>query len=57
MIEKVAAWCLGLVLVVSLLLSAYLVLFDSMKFEQFSAYWTPVLTALVTWIVKGKASA
>ena len=57
MIERVAAWSLGLVLVVSLLLSSYLVLFDSMTFEQFSAYWTPVLTALVTWIVKGKSSA
>ena len=57
MIEKVAAWSLGLVLVVSLLISAYLVLFVNMTFDQFSAYWTPVLTALVTWIVKGKSSA
>ena len=57
MIEKVAAWCLGLVLVVSLLLSAGLVIAGEMKFADFSAYWTPVLTALVTWIVKGKSSA
>lgn len=52
MIEKVAAWSLGLVLVVSLFLSAWLVLSSSMPFSDFAAYWAPVLTALVAWVVK-----
>ena len=47
MIEKVAAWCLGLVLVVSLLLSAYLVTSEKMPFAEFASYWTPALTALI----------
>lgn len=54
MIEKVAAWCLGLVLVVSLLLSAYLVVFSKMPFSEFSSYWTPALTALIAWVARSK---
>lgn len=55
MIERVAAWSLGLVLVVSLLLSAWLVIADKLNFEQFGSYWTPALTALIAWVVKGRA--
>lgn len=57
MIEKVAAWCLGLVLVVSLLLSAWLVLADKLTFGEFGTYWTPALTALIAWVVKGNGHA
>lgn len=52
MIERVAAWSLGLVLVVSLFLSAWMVLSSGMKFSEFATYWAPVLSALVAWIVK-----
>lgn len=56
MIEKVAAWCLGLVLVVSLALSAWLVLDDRLAFSEFGGYWTPALTALIAWVAKGKTN-
>lgn len=52
MIERVAAWSLGLVLVVSLALSAWLVVSGQMVFADFATYWTPVLTALIAWVVK-----
>jgi hypothetical protein len=51
-IEKVAAWSLGLVLVVSLLLSAWLVFDSRLTFGEFGNYWTPALTALIAWVVK-----
>lgn len=54
MIEKVAAWCLGLVLVVSLALSAWLVVIHQLTFSEFGNYWTPALTALIAWVVRGK---
>ena len=54
MIEKVAAWCLGLVLVVGLILSAWLVLDNRLTFADFGNYWTPALTALIAWVVRGK---
>lgn len=57
MIERVAAWSLGLVLVVSLLLSAWLVLADKLTFAEFGGYWTPALTALIAWVVKGSGHA
>ena len=52
MIERVTAWCLVLILVVSLALSSWMVISAAMNFSEFATYWAPVLTALVTWIVK-----
>ena len=54
MIEKVAAWSLGFVLLIPLILSSYLVVVQQIQFSDYQNYWTPVLTALVAWLVRGK---
>lgn len=54
MIEKVAAWSLGFVLLIPLFLSSYLVVVQQIAFDDYRSYWTPVLTALVAWLVRGK---
>lgn len=54
MIEKVAAWALGFVLIVPLSASTYLLLTEKMSVADYKSWWVPVLTALVAWIVKGK---
>lgn len=57
MIEKVAAWSLGFVLIIPLFASTYLLIDGTVNFNDYKAWWTPVLTALVAWLVKGKTSA
>ena len=57
MLEKVAAWSLGFVLIIPLLISSWMVIDGGIQFDDYKSYWTPVLTALVAWIVKGKPSA
>ena len=56
MLEKVAAWSLGFVLLIPLFASTYLLIVGTVDFNNYKAWWTPVLTALVAWVVKGKPS-